>query len=228
MEQNGRNQELVRHIARIGMVRWSEEPVTFVSGTKSHVYVSGREELTSDPDALWAIGKAIAHAAFMAMPSSNLTERKKLMLIGIPETGKPLSVAAALAWRAVLGDIQIGSRTMRTKKKAHGRSENQRWVDGEPRDDEIYFTVDNVITDGKSKLKAIGRLREDGYPVEGMTHIILIDRKQGGVERLAKRGYRVVTLLELPTIVESLVMRGTWPMERLERYREELAASHVA
>ncbi len=205
------------------MVRWSEEPITFKSGIKSHVYVSGREELTSDANALFATGMAVADAAFMAMSPENLSERKKLVIIGIPTAGTPLAVAASLAWRTILGDTRIGTRTMRTEKKGHGRAENQYWVDGLPRSDEIYYTVDNVITDGQSKIETIERLRGDGYPVEKMTHIIVIDRKQGGVEKLRAAGHHVVTLLELPAIVEALVKRGTWPAERLERYEAETA-----
>jgi len=216
-----RNRELIRHIARISMVQWSEEPVTFVSGIKSRVYVSGREELTGDTDALFVIGSAIAHAAFMNMDPVNLTARKKLILIGIPTAGTPLAVAASLAWRAVMSDIRMGSRTMRTEIKAYGRAENRRWVDGEPRDDELYYTVDNVITDGQTKLEKIAQLREDGYPTETMTHIIVVDRKQGGVETLRACGHKVITLVDLPDIVEAHVTQGTWGPDRLKRYRAE-------
>ena len=214
--------DVALHAGRIGMVGWNDEPVTFKSGIKSHVYVLGRDELTSDADALFATGMAIADAAFMHMPIENLTERKKLVMIGIPTAGTPLAVAASLAWHSIIGDTRIGSRTMRTEKKGHGV--HHRWVDGRPRDDEIYYSVDNVITDGQSKIEAIERLQEDGYPVEKMAHIILIDRKQGGVEKLRQQGLTVITLLELPAIVEMLVARGTWPQERLELYRAEMSA----
>lgn len=220
-----RKQALIDSIARVGLVRWSDELIRFKSGITSHVYVSGREELTSDAGTLFAVGMAIATAAFMAMPEANLNERKKLVLIGIPTAGTPLAVAAALAWHTLASDIRIGSRTMRDARKEHGRPENRRFVDGAPREDEIYYTVDNVITDGASKLTAIRRLCEDGYyPAAGLSHIILIDRKQGGVEMLRAQGHRVITLLGLPTIVKTLVARGAWPKERLVAYERELRA----
>lgn len=214
---------LIRIIGERGIVYWSDEPITFKSGIKSHVYVSGRSDLTGDQAALSTIGNILRARAVRALPQE-IVSRRRIQFIGIPTAGTPLAVAAAIS----IGRGMIaGCRIMREVKKSHGN--DHRWVDGEPRSDEYYVTVDNVITDGQSKLEAIARLREDGYSVKKMLHLIFVDRNQGGMETLRTIGYNAVACIALPTVVLGLVEQGFWPRERLECYqieRAEWAALH--
>jgi len=208
------DEALIKLIAKVGMVRWSDDPITFKSGIRSHIYVSGRNELTSNRTALRAVGSMIAQMA----QEATRHRAGSIHLIGIPTAGTPLAAAGA-----ALSDKEdpIGCRTMREVKKGHGA--NHRWIDGEPNPDETYMTVDNVITDGQSKLETIERLHEDGYPVDNIYHLILIDRKQGGVEMLREQGHKVLTRIDLPTVVQGLVLLGFWSKERLRRYQTERA-----
>jgi len=211
-----RDDAFIKLVGTHQIVTWSEEPIKFKSGIESHVYVNGRNDVTGSRAALRGIGGVIADLAYRAGRSPG----RRLQLIGIPTAGTALAAAAVSVAQS---EFDIGCRTMREVKKAHGKGENQRWVDGFPQDDEDYASVDNVVTDGQSKLDAIERLREDGYPVEQMLHIILIDRKQGGIEKLNALGYRTATRMDLPTVVRGLVLMGFWPKERLERYLAERA-----
>ena len=52
--------------------------------------------------------------------------------------------------------------------------------------------VEDVITSGESALKAIDAVEREGGVVVGV--LALVDREQGGRERIARRGLEVVVL----------------------------------
>ena len=42
--------KIVRLMVEYGFIRWQEKPFILNSGIESHIYVSGREDLTDHPD----------------------------------------------------------------------------------------------------------------------------------------------------------------------------------
>ena len=213
-----RRDALLDHIIRIGMVQWRDKPIIFKSGLSSHVYVSGRDELTSDTAALRAAGEAIALTALMLAQVYD-EPRRQPCLIGIPSAGTPLATAAVVA--NPCANNPIACRTMRQTRKKYGL--HRTLVDGVPRANQIYVTVDNTTTDGATKKEAITQLSNEGYVTRG--HIILVDRQQGGVETLRAGGHVILPLLSLDSIVEALVERGAWPKERLKIFAQERSAN---
>ena len=211
-----------------GLIRWSDEPTVFASGAKSRVVVSGREDLTENPSLLLRVGEEIA-GAVMRLQINTPGPGRQPCLIGIPAAGTPLAAAASLWAIRYRPNWNLCFRQMRQKHKDHGRPEHRRWVDGKP--DQIahqYFTVDNTITDGGSKLETIERLKEDKYPVGGMAHIILVDRQEGGVERLRKQGIKVVPIFSLSDIICLLEQEEIWPKKIIAQIRGELASGSPA
>src|SRR5262249_37672449 len=69
----------------------------------------------------------------------------------------------------------------------------RRRLEGAFQPGERVVVIDDIITDGASKLEAIEPLEAAGLVVEDL--VVLIDREQGGRERLAAKGYRLHAVL---------------------------------
>ena len=219
---------LVRHsmwpllagLEKIGFISWREQPTRLKSGIMSNVYVAGRNDLTEHPEQLRAVGKLVAQ---VVREISDKSSGRVPLLIGIPTAGTAMTVAASL-------NVEYGGfphRIMREKKKKHGA--NLTWVDGEvsPNAHE-YMTLDNDVTDGGSKLEMRDRLREDGYPVDGMKNIVLVDRQQGARKRLAKEGVDLTAIFNLLDVVWAFGELGIWKPDRVMAVEYEIAEHQIA
>jgi len=98
-------------------------------------------------------------------------------IAGIPYAGLPLAVAASLA-----GGFPL--IYPRREEKAYG---TRRRIEGTFHPGERVVVIDDIVTDGASKLEAIAPLEAAGLVIEDL--IVLIDREQGARERLAQKGY---------------------------------------
>jgi orotate phosphoribosyltransferase len=212
IEGNATFQRLVRDLLHAGFITWSDDPFTLKSGVRSHVYVNGRNDLTERPLLLREVGRAIGELALEHCPPS-----KQLCLIGIPTAGSALAQAGSFCFPS-----KIIFRPMRSVKKGHGKE--HAWVDGAPSDQHAYMTVDNVITDGKSKFETIDRLREDGYPVDDMIHLVLVDRDQGGSRVLEDAGVRLESVFSLLGLARYFASMGLWSSEQADQVRKEVEA----
>ena len=66
--------------------------------------------------------------------------------------------------------------------------------------------MDDVITDGATKIEAIKPLEEAGLVVKDV--VILLDREQGGDRVLARHGYTLHSLMRLTPTLDALVRLG--------------------
>lgn len=209
---------LLKKMAHYGFIRYSAEPFTLKSGIQSHVYVFGREDLTEHPGLQWDVGVRIRQH----LDQSVIGEQRSLMLIGIPMAGLALAAATSLM-SYYNGGTAIGYRTMRPVKKGHGA--HQTWIDGQPDvKQHAYWLIDNVATDGKTKIDANERAAEDGYP-ERLPCLIFVDRQQGAVERLLKAGFpQVEVVFNLLDITYAFGEMNLWPKATVKLVEEEIAA----
>ena len=76
----------------------------------------------------------------------------------------------------------------------------------------MALLVDDLITQGHSKLEAIAPLRSAGLEVKDI--LVLVDREQGGVEELAAQGYKVHALVTLNQLLDALVDAGKLAPDR--------------
>ena len=216
--------ELLKLMAKYGFVRWSEEQFKLKSGIMSHVYVFGREDLTDHPELLVAVGRKISERVHKMIESSG--DKRQPCLIGIPIAGIPLATAGSL-YDAVNNRNPakgICYRIMRQKLKAHGAHHN--WIDGRPDfKKHLYIAIDNVITDGGSKIEAAENFENDGYPAKELDQIIFIDREQGGPKLLMEKGFKkpeiIFKLLDITFVYKEL---GLWSPESIKKVEAEIAA----
>ena len=223
--------DLVRRGAQVGFLRYSrEEPFLFKSGIESRFYVSGREDLTDNPDFEWSLGSLICDKVtekYYSETRKHLPSLKRVCLIGIPTAGTAPAQAAAMVEMGRRGNSWLCHRIMREKKKSHGA--NQTWVNGRPDfAKHFYVAVDNVVTDSKTKIEAAEKLAEDGYDPKNMPWIIIVDLQHGGLKRLEREGFKnIVVLYNLLDLVYVLQKDGVWPAGVVKQVEEEIAAHQL-
>ena len=165
-------EELRRHALIVG-------EVTLTSGATAQYYVDAKRAILL-PAGFRALGELVAEEA---------RERDAGAVGGMTMGADPVACAALAAGADVMAFF------VRTERKEHGL---QRWVEGpllEP--GERCLVVEDVVTTGGSTVKAIERIREEGFDVAGVLSVL--DRLAGGAEaidRAAGAPYRALTTID--------------------------------
>jgi uridine monophosphate synthetase len=195
---------LYNKIFDAGCIKFGE--FTLKSGIISPVYCDFRG-LISNPPLLKEIGEALAARA---------KEIGCDRVAGIPYAGLPLGVAASLA-----GNIPM--IYPRKEAKDYG---TKKLIEGAYTKGDRVLVIDDIITDGASKIEAIKPLREAGLVITDV--LIILDREQGGDRILAKSGYRLHSLGKLSEVLDALVAAGKVEPEMREKVAEFIAANQFA
>lgn len=98
-------------------------------------------------------------------------------------------VAYAVAHAATLEGRELDAFTVRKQAKDHGTG---RRIEGGLAAGAAVVVTEDVVTTGGSALRAIEALEEAGARVLGV--LAVVDREQGGRERLEEAGYSLVCL----------------------------------
>ena len=156
---------------------------TLVSGQKSPIYIDLRV-LPSYPKSFDAISGEMAKLIKDLNPD---------LVAGIESAGIPLATAVALKNKAPM--IYI-----RKKPKDYGTKSR---IEGLLRENEKVVLIDDLITDGGSKVKSLEAIREVGARIEDI--VVVLDREQGGEDTMLQhkcRLHAMVTLKDLLAYME--------------------------
>jgi orotate phosphoribosyltransferase len=85
---------------------------------------------------------------------------------------------------------------------------------------QTVLIIDDLITHGSSIVETAGRLRDAGLLVHDA--IVLVDREQGGRERLHQNGINLIRILSLETLLNYLMSGGKIGEETYRRALEYL------
>ena len=147
------------------------------------------------------LGEYFAGAIHAHAPGASL-------VFGPAYKGVPLCVAAAMALERRTG-AEVGYLFDRKEKKAHG--ERGGFVGRSPNPGERMVMVDDVITDGKTKLEAVAKLRES-FDVSIEALVIAFDRMEvdstgeDAVQRFQDAtGIPVISLMTLAGLEQAMV-----------------------
>ena len=156
------------------------------SGILSPVYVDFRVTV-SNPHLLEEIGKVLGEKA---------KEIGCDRLGAIPYAALPLGVSAS-----IFGDIPL--IYSRKEAKSYG---TRKLIEGNFVAGEKILIIDDIVTDGASKIEAIIPFKNEGLLVSDI--LVIIDREQGGKQLLADSGYKLHSLGTLTEIIEHLSSIG--------------------
>lgn len=118
-------------------------------------------------------------------------------IAAIPYAGLPIGTAVAMETGKPLIYPRREVKDYGTKKA----------VEGAFNPGETAVLLDDLITQGGSKLEALEPLLAQGLAVHDV--VVLIDREQGGAEDLAAHGYRLHAVMTLRQLVDALAAGGT-------------------
>ena len=144
------------------------------------------------------------------------------LLFGPAYKGIPIAVATSVVLARDY-DINLDTAFDRKETKKHG--EGGRFVGG-PMDGRRAVIVDDVVTDGKAKIRAFRLLKEAGAEVVGV--LVALDRRERvdgeetGIQSLARRlGIPVLSIVTLDDVVRFLRAHGgnADALETILRYR---------
>ncbi len=151
---------------------------TLTSGRKSDYYFEGKR-LTLSPEGAYQVGKAV----FDQLADIDA-------IGGVAIGGYPMVAAVALV--SHLEGKPISSFIVREETKEHG---TRRRIEGHLKEGSRVAIVDDVITTGGSVSRAIEAVEAANSKVVKV--IVLVDRHEGGSDKLKKQGYDFTAILNI-------------------------------
>lgn len=178
------NSTLARLKSLIQLHSYREGDFVLASGRRSSFYVDlRRTSLTAEGATL--IGEALLDLVLA-------TGWNPAGAGGLTLGADPLTTAIAIA--AHRRGHALSSFLVRKEPKDHGTGK-QIEAGGDLAEGADVVVLDDTVTTGGSTLKAIHALEAAGYRVIGAACVV--DRQEGGAERLAAAGYPLVSLFGL-------------------------------
>ena len=157
------------------------------SGALSPYYVD-LACLLSSPKELCTIAEIAAEAVRQIMVSDRVDKLASIELKG------------ALLLPSIACRVDLPCVVVRKEDKAYGVTGRVVGAEVVQGDSVLFF--DDVVSEGLSKLEGIKPLEERGARVKHL--LVVVDREQGGREKLEKLGYRVHALAKISELVASL------------------------
>lgn len=178
---NLKNEDLCNTLFDIGAVKIGKFKLK--NGSLSPIYIDLRV-LVSYPEIL----KQIAHRM-----NSLIDDLEFDRIAGIPYTAIPIATALSLEFRWAMIYPRKETKEYGTMGK----------IEGVYNAGEIVLPIDDLVTDGESKIEAIKPLENAGLKVNDI--IVLVDREQGAEERLKKLGYTLHSVVKISELLDIIL-----------------------
>lgn len=195
--------ELIHRLHEIGAIQFGE--FRLKSGILSPIYIDLR--------------LIISHIDLLQAVADQMAERIQGchtdLLCGVPYTALPIATAMALK-------LSVPMVMRRKEAKGHGR---KRMVEGEFKAGQRCLIIEDLITSGESILETRRDLEAEGLIVSDA--LFLIDRQQGGGERLRGLGCTPHSLFTLDEILSQLEADGAIDQERVAQVRSFIQSNRV-
>lgn len=190
--------KIIDALINISAVKFGE--FTLKSGIKSPIYIDLRI-IISYPELLKDIASVLVEIS---------KELEYTKVAGIPYTALPIATAFSIATDTPM----IYSRK---EKKEYGTSKQ---IEGVWQEGETVLLVDDLITNGESKLETFEVFEQAGLTIKDV--VVLIDREQGGRELLEKGGYKLHSLISIFEILERMKELNKLDDEQYDRIHKFL------
>jgi orotate phosphoribosyltransferase len=197
---------------------WLAEALFRLGGVKFGEFTVGRSTVGSpiyiDPKVLLREPRILARAAQLIKSEieAGMAMREPRfhtfdLVAGVPFGGLHLATAYSLA-----SDIPV---IYGVPAKTPGAAPK---IEGRYKPDETVLIIDDLITTGGSLIETLDTLRGAGLAVHDA--IVLVDRGQGGGDRLKRHGLHLVPLLNMSQMLNIYMSRGMIGEEDYRRSQE--------
>ncbi|MCD4740540.1 orotate phosphoribosyltransferase [archaeon] len=204
MDWNEKKKKLAKTLYDMKAIKFGE--FTLVSGKTSPYYIDLRV-VPSYPEAYDYITDL-----YVDKIKEELTPNGNEVLVGVPTAGVPLASLIAYKMKTPMAYI-------RKKAKDHGTSKR---VEGIIKPDQKIIVIEDLITSGKSIIGTVNDLREAGF--ESKEVVLLVDRLQGGPEKMKQEGVTVRPIMTVLEVVNALEEDGIIPAEQAKTIRDYVEA----
>lgn len=168
--------------------KYSEKPVfKLVSGEMSRFYVNCKPTVLS-PRGMYLTGHLVFDAIGDLDPDA---------VGGLTFGADPIAVATAFV--SELKNKPMNAFSIRKEQKGHGIV---KWVEGDLKKNDRVVVLEDVVTTGGSTIKAIERARSEGLAV--IKVIALVDRQEGGVDRIRQYVPDVSSIITRDNLMERI------------------------
>ena len=154
------------------------------SGQRSDYYVDCRLT-TLDPEGATLVGQVL----FSLIEEQIAKTGARVDAVGGLTMGAdPISLAIGMRSFQERPNAPLKCFVVRKEPKDHGQGKQ---IEGNFSPGDSVIVIDDVITKGDSTLKAVDAVEKEGGKVAFV--VVLVDRQQGGREKIEQRGYKVVS-----------------------------------
>lgn len=172
--------EIIDDLVEIGAIKFGD--FTLKSGIQSPIYIDLRL-IISFPSLLEKIANELNDIS-QSIPFDRVA--------GIPYTALPIATAFSL----LSGKPMIYARK---EVKDYGTAKR---IEGVWEKGETVLIIDDLITNGESKFETFAQFEAQDLKVKNV--VVLIDREQGGKERLENAGYQLFSIISIFEILDRM------------------------
>ncbi|RMA96036.1 orotate phosphoribosyltransferase [Hydrogenothermus marinus] len=159
----------------------ADKPIFKLSSGKMSTYYMDLRTITLDPEGGYIIGNIIYEM---------IKDKNPDAIGGLTLGADPISYATALV--SYLNKNPIKPFVVRKEPKGHGTGKQ---IEGNVKEGDNVFIVEDVVTTAGSSLKAAKVAKEAGLNVLGI--IAIVDREEGGEENIKEEGFNFYPLFKI-------------------------------
>ena len=169
------------------------------SGKRSPVYLDLRS-IISHPMLLKNLAEVLAEKM----------QPEVKRVCGVPYAALPLATAVSL---------QTGLPLLIKRKEAKGYG-TKKTIEGEFAGGDEILLLEDVVTSGESLLETIAELEKEGLKIAQI--ITVVDREQGGMQRLRAAGYPAEAIVSISALLDLLRQKGKLEKTRYDEVMDYL------
>lgn len=163
------------------------------SGAKSSYYIDCRRT-TLDPRGAWLVGRVLYD--LICAEETRLGVRVQAVG-GLTMGADPVALSVGMTSHQERPDRPFQVFSVRKTAKAHGQG---RRIEGNFKAGDLAVVIDDVVTTGESTLQAIEAVLAEGGKIAFVA--VLVDRQEGGRQRIEEKGYTVVAAVTRTELLE--------------------------
>ncbi len=165
----------------------SDKPVFKLSSGKLSTYYLDLRTVTLDPEGGYIIGNVVFDI---------IKDKNPDAVGGLTLGADPIAYATSLI--SYLKDQPVKPFVVRKEPKKHGTGKQ---IEGNIKEGDKVFIVEDVVTTAGSCLKAAKVAKEHGLQVLGI--VALVDREEGGAQNIKDQGFEFYPVFKVSELLNS-------------------------